>query len=366
VPDPATPTPVLVHDYLLVLRGAERTFAAMTDEWPAAPVHTLLYDAPGTEHRFDGHAVHPSPLQRLRVGQNGFRRLLPLFPAAAARLPTATAPLVLSSSSAFAHGAPAGPGAVHVCYCHTPFRYAWHEAERAREELPAPLRPAMALLHQRVRVWDRAAAARLDRIVANSAITRERIARFWDRDAPVVHPPVDVERFAPGAAEDYVLTVGELVLHKQTALALEAARRAGLRVKVVGGGPEREKLEALHGGHAEFLGRVDQARLPALYAGARAFVMPNVEEFGIAAVEAQAAGRPVVAAAAGGALETVVDGETGVLVPPGDVDALAEALRQTDFDRFAPARIAEHARRFSPEAFRRALRAHVDAAWRDR
>ncbi|MGH2804505.1 MAG: glycosyltransferase, partial [Thermoleophilaceae bacterium] len=190
-------------------------------------------------------------------------------------------------------------------------------------------------------------------------ISRERIQRFWNRDATVIHPPVEVERFSIGAPRDYLLVVGEVTRHKRTDVALEAARRAGARIKVVGAGPDLERLRSAYGATAEFLGRVSDERLVSLYRHARALVVPNVEEFGIAAVEAQAAGRPVVAAGAGGALETVVNGETGVHVAPDDVDALAEALRETDFERFDPARLISHARRFSTESFKQLLAAEV-------
>jgi glycosyltransferase involved in cell wall biosynthesis len=170
---------------------------------------------------------------------------------------------------------------------------------------------------------------------------------------------VDVHRFSLGEPADYVLFVGEVTRHKRVDVALEAARRAGVAIKVVGCGPDEERLSALYGGTADFLGRVSDERLCELYRHARALVLPNVEEFGIAAVEAQAAGRPVVAAAAGGALETVVDGETGVLVPPGDVDALAEALRETDFTAFDGERIRGHAARFSTDAFKQRLTGEV-------
>ena len=172
------------------------------------------------------------------------------------------------------------------------------------------------------------------RYIAISRISQERIARYWNVDAPIIHPPVELGRFAPGEPEDFVLIVCELVRHKRVDLALEAARRAGVAVKVVGGGADEPRLRSVYGDHAEFLGRIDDDALAALYPRALALVMPNVEEFGITAVEAQASGRPVIAAAAGGALETVIDGVTGVLVPPGDVDALTAVLRDEDLGRF--------------------------------
>ena len=350
----------LVHDYLLVMRGAERTFAAMAACWPDAPVYTLLYDRDGTEGEFDGRDVRTSYLQATRTGQAGFRSLLPLFPGAARRLPVGEHDLVVSSSSAFAHQVRARPGAVHVCYCHSPFRYAWFERERALQERGRLTRPALRLALAHARRGDLDAAGRVTHYVANSQISRERIQRYWGRDASVVHPPVEVDRFAPGAPQGYLLVVGEVTRHKRTEVALEAARRAGVPIKVVGTGPDLERLRATYAGSAEFLGRVGDDELAPLYAGARALVLANVEEFGIAAVEAQAAGRPVVAAAAGGALETVVDGETGVHVPDGDLDALAEALRETDFERFDPARIRAHAERFSTESFKRRLTAEVE------
>jgi glycosyltransferase involved in cell wall biosynthesis len=355
-----TPGVALVHDYLLTPRGAERTFAAICDCWPDATIHTLLHDAASIGDLLGGREVHASALQRLGVRQEGFRRLLPLFPLAAARLLREPVELVVSSSSAFAHGVRPPGGATHVCYCHSPFRYAWHERARALEEARPWQRPALSLVLQRVRRWDVRAAARVTHYVANSRITQERIHRFYGREAAIVHPPVAVERFAPREPEDYVVFVGEVTRHKRVELAIEAARRADVPLVVVGSGPDLERLRALHGERVRFTGRVGDDELPELVARARAQVVPNVEEFGIAAVEAQAAGRPVVAAAAGGALETVVDGETGVLVAPDSVDALAQALRDVDFGRFDRDRIRANAERFSTEAFKRRLVAEVE------
>jgi glycosyltransferase involved in cell wall biosynthesis len=349
----------LVHDYLLVLRGAERTFAQIAACWPQAPIYTLLYDEAGTKCQFAGRIAATSYLQRLPIRQRGFRMLLPVLPRAAERLPLDHHGVVISSTSAFGHGVrPPGP-ALHISYCHSPFRYIWHERDRALKEMPAPLRPLGAELLDRIRAWDVRAAARVDHFIANSEITRERIARVWGRDSVVIHPPVDTARFSIGQPEDYFLFVGELVPHKRVDAALAAARRAGRPMKVVGDGPALASLRARFGDRAEFAGRVDDRRLAELMSHARALVVPNVEEFGIAAVEAQAAGRPVIGPDRGGTQETVVDGLTGVLYPAGDFDSLSQAMREVDFDRFDPQTIAGHASQFSQEAFRARLLAEV-------
>ena len=350
----------LAHDYLLIMRGAERTFAAMAACWPGAPVYTLLFDEAELGAHFRGHPVRTSYLQRAGARQASFRRLLPLYPRAIERLPVEPHKLLVSSSSAFAHGLRPPGGTVHVCYCHTPFRYAWHERERGVAEVPRPLRPVLRRVLDRMRRWDHEAALRVDHYIANSTTTRERIARCYGREAAVVHPPVEVDRFRVGTPEDWLLVVTELVGHKRVDLALDAARLAGRHVKVVGTGPELDRLRALHPDGVEFVGRATDAELEELYRRTCALIVPNVEEFGIAAVEAQAAGRPVVALAAGGALETVVDGETGVLVADADPRAFAEAIRYTDFDRLSPERIARHAARFSTDEFRRRLVAEIE------
>jgi glycosyltransferase involved in cell wall biosynthesis len=245
-------------------------------------------------------------------------------------------------------------GARHVCYCHSPFRYAWHNRREALAELPGPLRPALAAALWRHRRFDRRAAARLTGVIANSGITQERIRRFWGREAPIVHPPVDVGRFVPAEGGEDLLFVGELTRHKRVELALEAAEIAGRRIRVVGDGPEAPRLRRRFRRSAQFLGRVDDEELQTIVATSGALVVPNVEEFGIAAVEAQAAGRPVIAADAGGARETVRPGETGWLVPPDDVRALAATMRR-DTAQFDPATIRRNAERFAPEAFQRRL-----------
>ena len=359
--DPADATVTLVHDYLLVMRGAERTFAAMADLYDTAPIVTLLYDEQGTDERFAGRAITTSPLQRLGVRQSGFRRLLPLYPSAIDRFKLAPCDVVLSSSSAFAHGVHAPEGAVHVCYCYTPFRYAWYEEARALEETPRPLRGALRSQLARIRRWDLAASRSVDAYIAISELSRERIRRYYDRDATIVHPPVETERFAPGEPGDALLVVSEIVRHKRLHIALEAARRAGAPIRVAGSGPDLSALKEAYP-EAEFLGRVGDRELAELYAQARAVMVPSVEEFGITAVEAQASGRPVIAAAAGGALETVIEGVTGRLVPVDDVEGFRQAIAGIDALGVNPEAAVENARRFSVAVFQRRLAEQVATA----
>jgi len=348
----------IAHDYLLVMRGAERTFAAIADLYPEAPIHTLLYDEEGTQGRFAGRGITTSPLQRFGLDQGSFRRLLPLYPWAAGRLRPQGCDVVLTSSSAFAHGLRPPEGAVHICYCHAPFRYAWYEEARALREAPVALRPLLRLQLRRMRGWDLAASRRIDAYIANSELTRERIQRYYGRDSVVVHPPVETHRFSPGTPGDALLVVSEVVRHKRVQVALEGARRAAVPIRIVGLGPDHTALRAAYP-EAEFLGRVSDAELVALYPQARAVIVPSKEEFGITAVEAQAAGRPVIAAAAGGALETVIAGKTGLLATFDDPDSFASAIRAVDDLDFDPAAARENAQRFSVEAFQGRLQAEV-------
>lgn len=354
----------LVHDFLLTLRGAERSFAAIADIWPSSPVYTTLHAPDAMMNRFAGHSIHASYLQRLGAGQGGFRRLLPFFPRAVNRLDVQRHRVVISSSSAFAHGVRAEPSATHICYCHSPFRYAWFEHERALSEAPAGGRRVLRRMLNRIQRWDLEASKRVTHYVANGRLTQQRMADFYDRDSVVLHPPVEIDRFVTAEPEDYFLFVGEIARHKRVEVALEAATAAGVKLKIVGDGPDRERLESTYTDGIEFLGRVDDRQLEQVYARALALVVPNVEEFGIAAVEAQAAGRPVIALAHGGALETVIDGVTGVHVAGPGSSGFAEAMRETDFTRFDSGRAVANAGRFSVDRFQQRFAQLVASAHR--
>jgi glycosyltransferase involved in cell wall biosynthesis len=349
----------LIHDFLLDLRGAERVFAAICDAWPEADVFTAVYDERGTEGRFADRNVHTSFLQRLRPTSRTFRPLLPFYPHAVESFDLRGYDTVISSSSAWAHGVLVDPGAVHVCYCHNPFRYAWTEREATLQARGPLVRPALRLLLSRWRQWDWIAAQRVDRYVANSRTTAERVRRYLGRDSTVLHPPVEIDRFMPGSVGEHYVVLAELMAHKRIDIAVEAFSRLGLPLVVVGDGPEGRRLRRLAGPSVSFTGRVSDERVAELLAGARALVVTAVEEFGIAAVEALAAGRPVIALGEGGVRESVTPGVTGAFYERNDAAALAETVLAFDPLTIDPAACRAAAERFSVQRFQNRLAAIV-------
>src|SRR6478609_8394413 len=320
---PSEPRVALVHDFLLDLRGGERVFLALCDLFPDADLFTAVYDPRGTEGRFEHRRVHTSFLQRLRPDATSFRRYLPLYPYAMEALDLSDYDLVLSSSSAWAHGVLPSADAVHVCYCHNPFRYAWNAREGTLRAHGPVVRAALGVILQRWRQWDWIAAQRVDRYIANSETTRRRIARYFTRDAEVVYPPVEIERFLPLPVGEHYAVLSELMPHKRIDLAVRAFNRLRRPLVVIGDGPDARRLQRIAGPTVRFTGRVSDAEVARLTASARALVVTAVEEFGIAAVEAQAAGRPVISVRGGGALETIQEGVTGCFWEGGPADLAA-------------------------------------------
>ena len=355
----------LVHDFLVSVRGADRVFMEMCSLWPDADVFTPVYDEDGTEGRFAGRRIQTSFLQRTRPTSRTFRALLPLYPAAIESFDLSSYELVISSSSAWAHAVLCDEETVHVCYCHNPFRYAWNERHRTLAERHDPIsRAVLRGLFRRWREWDWIAAQRVDRYITNSRTTQGRIRSYFGRDSRIVYPPVATERFRPGHVGDYYLVVSELVSHKQIEVAIKAFKRLSAPLVIAGDGPARRQLERLAGPNVRFAGRVTDTEAARLMSGARALVVTGPEEFGIAAVEAQAAGRPVVARAAGGLLENVVDGVTGCLWDGGP-EELAAAVSGFDTGDVDPEACVENARRFDAAVFRKKFPREVDEALRD-
>jgi glycosyltransferase involved in cell wall biosynthesis len=352
-----------VHDFLLDLRGAERVFAELCRMWPHADIFTAVYDEEGTEGRFADRNINCSFLQRLRPSARTFRALLPLYPAAIESFDLSGYDLVVSSSSAWAHAVLCDERAVHVSYCHNPFRYAWNDRDSTLSSRRNPVtREFLRAAFRRWRQWDWIAAQRTDRYIANSRTTQARIRAYFGRESAIVHPPVELARFSPGPLGDHYIAVSELMPHKQLAVAIEAFNKLRRPLIVVGDGPAARQLARLAGPTVRFAGRQSDTAVAELLQGARALVMTSVEEFGIVAVESQAAGRPVIARRGGGALETVIDGVTGCFFSGGP-DELAQAVLAFDDAAIDPGACRRNARRFGMANFTRGIRSEVDAAF---
>lgn len=352
------PVIALAHEYFSARGGAERVVDVFHEMWPDAPVYTFFHD----RRRYgplEGWRLRTSFLQGLPIGGGAHRVLLPFYPRAAAalRVPDGT-DVLLCSTSAFIKGVSLPEPTVHVAYCHAPTRYLWDASERyLQEEVPRPLHAVVRELQARLRESDRAAAARVDRWIANSAAVRERIRRYYGADSEVVHPPVDVDAFTPASERgDFWLYIGRLSAYKRADLAVRVFERIGMRLIVVGDGRERAALERIAPDNVFFAGRVDDATVRELLGAARGFIFPAEDDFGIVCAEALASGTPVVALAAGGAPEIVRDGVEGALVAAQEVEAFREAVLRVERTRFDPAALRESARRFDVSRFRERMR----------
>jgi glycosyltransferase involved in cell wall biosynthesis len=355
----------LVHDFLVDLRGAERVFLKLCEIWPTADIFTVIYDERGTEGRFASRAVHTSYLQRLHPSARNFRALLPLYPAAVESLDLNGYDLVVSSSSAWAHAVLCDEQALHVSYCYNPFRYVWNGRDQALARWRNPVaREFLRGAFRRWRQWDWIAAQRTDRYIAISRTTQARIRAYFGRDSEIVYPPVEVERFSPGRVANHYALVSELMEHKQIEIAVRAFNKLRLPLIVVGDGPAFRRLRRIAGPTVSFTGRLSDTAVAEVMQTARALIVTSIEEFGIAAVESQAAGRPVIARSAGGALETVVDGTTGRFWWGGP-EELARAVNEFDDAAVDPRACVSNASRFDTATFERGMRAAVDGALAD-
>lgn len=356
---PANLRVAIVHDWLITLRGGERVLDALCELFPQAVVHTLVRQPGVATPRIEAMEHVTSFADKLPLAHQKHRWLLPFYPLAIEKLDLSQFDLVLSSSHCVAKGALAAPGAVHVCYCHTPVRYAWDRTDdyvKGSSPLLKLAKPGLHLAAKWLRTWDKATVNRVDVFVANSQNTANKIQQFYDREAIVVPPPVECERFEhlPNVPESerYDLLLGGLVPYKRVDLAVEAWRlMPERRLMIVGDGPERARLERTAPENVQFTGRVSEESLPQWYAGARLFAFPGEEDFGIVPLEAQAAGVPVVALGKGGALETVLEGQTGVFFHESTPQALVAAVQQLDHLQINPETCRQHARRFDRQAF---------------
>jgi glycosyltransferase involved in cell wall biosynthesis len=355
----------LVHDWLTGMRGGEKVLAALCELHPEAELFTLLHVPGSVSRAIEARKVHTSFVQQLPLSASKYRWYLPLFPAAIEQFDLDGFDLVISSSHCAAKAVIPRGGARHISYCHSPMRYAWDQFDAyfgpARAGAFASrwiYRPILARLAR----WDAATEQRVHRFVANSHYVAGRIRRYYNRQATIVYPPADTAFFHPDATTPghHFLIVSALVPYKRIEMAMDACARVGAPLRIVGDGPSRTELERRAGGNVEFVGRASDDEIRDEYRRAAAVLLPGEEDFGIVPVEAQACGRPVVALGRGGVLETVIDGETGVLVPEPTVDAFAAGLERAARTRFDRARLRANAERFSRDRHLEQMRAVIE------
>lgn len=352
----------IAHEWLTTLGGSERVVEALLELYPDAPVYTTFLASRNLPESMKAWDVRTSFVQKLPFLQKISQKYIPLFPMAFESFDLSGYDLVISSSSACAKGVLTGSHTTHICYCHTPLRYAWEPYLDRRFDYNNPVLRAgvQGLLHY-LRMWDRLAADRVDHFVANSRNVAAKIAKYYRREAAVINPPVSVERFpVVEAPRSYFLVLSRLVAYKRVELAVEAFTRLGLPLKVAGDGPLREDLQRIAGPNVEFLGYPADDEIPRLMAGALALIFPGEEDFGIVPVEAMAAGRPVIGLGRGGLLETVVEGKTGIFFPEPAAASLVDAVGRFSVSDFDASKISKHAAKFSRERFQREIKKFVE------
>lgn len=356
----------LVHDWLTGMRGGEKVLEVLCELFPDATLFTLLHNKGSVSQTIESHRIRTSFIDRLPMKSKRYRNYLPLFPSAIESLDFSGYDLIISTSHAVAKGASPSPGAVHICYCHTPMRYVWESYDEYFGAGRAGMltRAAMSVVAPRLRLWDVRTSDRVHHFVANSRNVAGRIHQYYRRPAEVIYPPVDTEKFTVSEKDDgYFLVVSALVPYKRVDLAIHAAGELGERLVIVGTGPEEQRLKALAGRDVEFLGWKSDRDLSRLYAGCRALIFPGIEDFGIVPLEAMASGKPVIAFGAGGALETVVDTSefrTGIFFREQTVGSLKEAVRKHSNVQFSPQRIRRHALQFDRSVFKENIHKFIE------
>ncbi len=369
----------LIHDHLAQEGGAEKVLKILADMFPEAPIYTLLYDQKKVDKNFAGRRIESSIIQRLPGGVRHYKWYLYFMPMAVEFFDLRPYDLVISDASAFAKGVITTPETIHICYCHTPTRYLWSDAHQYLNELKYNkwIKKIISLTLGRLRVWDFAAAQRVDYFIANSETVRRRIAKFYRREATIIYPPVETSKFKIAdlsqqpRGERYFLVGCRLAPYKRVDMVVQAFKALGAnyRLKIFGDGLDLPRLQKLAGAatNIEFLGRVSEERKADLYARALAFINPQEEDFGITAVEAMASGRPVIAYRRGGATETVVEKISGVFFEEQTPEAVMAAIRRfvDDYDSgeqlWDSKKIREHAEQYSVANFKKQLNSYLQA-----
>lgn len=345
----------LVHYWLTNMRGGERVLEAFCEMFPEADIFTHVVDRSKLSDKLNRHSINTTFISKFPFAKSQYQKLLPFMPRALEELDLSEYDLVISSESGPAKGVITRPDAFHLCYCHSPMRYIWDLYPHYLNGAGFLARLAFPGIAHRLRTWDVTSAARVDQFVANSNFVSRRIEKFYRRDSAVIHPPVAVDEFAHARNESsgsYYLAAGELVGYKRFDLVVEAFTKLERELVVIGDGEEFKRLQKVAGKTVKFMGRVDFSDLKCRFGECKALVFPGEEDFGMVPVEVMATGRPVIAYGRGGALDTVVDGKTGILFDEQTVESLMEAITQFEAATFDPDEIQAHAREFSKQVFK--------------
>lgn len=356
----------IVHDWLVSMRGGERVLEVLCKLFPDAHLFTLVHREQSLSMPIERMHAATSFLQRLPFGVSHYQYYLPLYPFAVRSLDVTDYDLVISSSSAVAKGVKTRTGGLHICYCHTPMRYVWDQYDQyfGKGRSSPAVRLAMRIVRGYLRRWDVETAHNVNYFIANSRYVQERIKRNYRRDAEVLYPPVDVNRFSVSRKDEgYFLIVSALVPYKRIDLAVHAFNSLGNRLLIVGSGSEEKKLKAIAKSNVEFLGVADDDAVKKFYENCRAVVFPGEEDFGIVPVEAMACGKPVIAFGRGGVTETVVDGTTGIFFREQTPSSLIDAIHRCERLPFDGNKIRAHAEQFATEIFTAGIAASISAKW---
>ena len=362
----------LIHDHLAQDGGAEKVLKVIADMFPEAPIYTLLYEKKHVDKYFKDRQIETSVIQKLPGGVKHYQWYLIFMPMAVEFFDLRGYDLVISDTSSFAKGVITSPETLHICYCHTPTRYLWSDTHQYINELSYNkwLKKIISAVLNRLRLWDRLAADRVDVFLANSVTVQKRIKKYYRRESTLIYPPVETQRFQladlsrQSPAEKYFLIGCRLAPYKRVDIVIEAFKLLGpdYQLKIFGDGVDLERLKSLAAGapNIQFLGRISEDEKPEIFSHAQAFLNPQEEDFGITAIEAMAAGRPVIAYRRGGATETVIEGKTGLFFDAQTPAAVKEAVLRFKPEAFNPADIKAWAEKFSITGFQSALRAYID------
>jgi glycosyltransferase involved in cell wall biosynthesis len=352
----------LVHDYLVQYGGAERVLECFCDLFPDAPIFTLVHDKEAMHGIFADKNIKTSFLQKIPLAKKRHRIFPPLMPMAIEQFDLSKYDLVISDSSSYAKGVITGPDTLHICYMHTPMRYAWDDCHKYTHDFyfPKLIKKLVPCLMNYIRIWDKVSAERVDFIIANSNFVKKRIKKYYRKDAYVIHPPVNYDKYyISRKVDDYFLMVGRLIAYKRFDIAIKAFNKLGLPLKIIGRGPEMDRLKKMAKPNIEFLGRVPDERLVDYYARCQAFVFPQEEDFGIVAIEALASGRPVIAFRGGDIVEHIEDGKTGIFFEKQNPSGIIDAIAKFDAVSFDSNYIRNQAEKFDKSLFKARIKDYI-------